>query len=150
MYCPSVHVTGMGHLPGSAGSSRIAVRWKMTPWSADLPNGCWTSRYWPAVTGRNGPGITPPGGWAFEFHNDHYPDIDDTSEVIMAIASVTLQADEEVRRRDAIDRGVVWLSALQCKNGGWAAFDKDNNAKYLTKLPFSDFGETLDPRLAPM
>ena len=88
---------------------------------------------------------TPPGGWAFEFHNDQYPDIDDTSEVIIALASVTLQGDEEVRQREAIERGVVWLSALQCKNGGWAAFDKDNNAKYLTKLPFSDFGETLDP-----
>ena len=88
---------------------------------------------------------TPPGGWAFEFHNDHYPDIDDTSEVIMALASATLEEGEESRRIEAIDRGIIWLSALQCKNGGWAAFDKDNNAKYLTKLPFSDFGETLDP-----
>ena len=114
---------------------------RSTQWLLDqqiLAGGDWQER------ARN----TPPGGWAFEFHNDHYPDIDDTSEVIMAIASVTLQADEEVRRRDAIDRGVVWLSALQCKNGGWAAFDKDNNAKYLTKLPFSDFGETLDPASA--
>jgi len=90
-------------------------------------------------------GDTPPGGWAFEFHNDHYPDIDDSSEVIMALASVSLPADEDVRRREAIERGVTWLSALQCGNGGWAAFDKDNDHKYLTKLPFSDFGETLDP-----
>ena len=88
---------------------------------------------------------TPPGGWAFEFHNDQYPDIDDTSEVIMALASVTLSGDEEARRVAAIDRGIAWLSALQCKNGGWAAFDKDNSTRYLTKLPFSDFGETLDP-----
>ena len=111
---------------------------RSTQWLLDqqiLAGGDWQERA----------GKTPPGGWAFEFHNDHYPDIDDTSEVIMALASVTLPADGEVRRREAIERGVVWLSALQCKNGGWAAFDKDNTAQYLAKLPFSDFGETLDP-----
>lgn len=86
-----------------------------------------------------------PGGWAFEFHNDHYPDIDDTSEVIMSLALMRLGHDEEPRRQRAIDRGVDWLLALQSKNGGWAAFDKDNNLEFLAKLPFSDFGETLDP-----
>ncbi len=88
---------------------------------------------------------TQPGGWAFEFHNDHYPDIDDTSEVIMALASIELSGDEEARRLAAIQRGAAWVEALQSKNGGWAAFDKDNNKQYLTKLPFFDFGETLDP-----
>ena len=85
-----------------------------------------------------------PGGWAFEFHNDHYPDIDDTSEVVMALDLARLP-EEEPRLRAAIQRGVDWVLALQSGNGGWAAFDKDDNRKYLTKLPFSDFGETLDP-----
>ena len=87
---------------------------------------------------------TPPGGWAFEFHNDQYPDIDDASEVVMAVAAVRLQSENESRRQCAIERGVAWLEALQSKNGGWGAFDKDNDSRYLTKLPFSDFGETLD------
>ena len=86
-----------------------------------------------------------PGGWAFEFHNNTYPDIDDASEVIMALALARLSPAEEPRREQAIRRGVDWLVALQSKNGGWAAFDKDNTRTYLTKLPFSDFGETLDP-----
>ena len=90
-------------------------------------------------------GKIPPGGWAFEFHNDHYPDIDDTSEVIMALAGVRMEPAGEVARVQAIERGVSWLLGMQCKNGGWAAFDKDNTSAYLTKLPFSDFGETLDP-----
>jgi len=86
-----------------------------------------------------------PGGWAFEFANDLYPDIDDTSEVIMALALARMSPEEEPRREQAIRRGVEWLLALQSKGGGWAAFDKDNTKKYLTKLPFADFGETLDP-----
>ena len=87
----------------------------------------------------------PPGGWAFEFNNDRYPDIDDTSEVIMALEAARLEPESQRRSQEAIQRGVTWLSGLQCKNGGWAAFDKDNDAKYLTKLPFSDFGEVVDP-----
>ncbi len=88
---------------------------------------------------------TSPGGWAFEFHNDKYPDIDDSSEVIIALDLARLGSEEDFRRADAIKRGLEWIEGLQCKNGGWAAFDKDNNKKHLTKLPFSDFGETLDP-----
>ena len=85
-----------------------------------------------------------PGGWAFEFYNDRYPDIDDVSEVIMALSAARLPSGGEERRQLSIDRGVAWLEALQSKNGGWGAFDKDNDSQYLTKLPFFDFGETLD------
>ena len=87
----------------------------------------------------------PPGGWAFEFHNNFYPDIDDAAEVIIALRQACLSPAEEPARRAAIQRGVHWLAALQCKNGGWAAFDKDNNRRYLSKLPFFDFGEVIDP-----
>lgn len=88
---------------------------------------------------------TQPGGWCFEFHNDVYPDIDDSSEVLMALAAVPLDPAQEPRRERAIASGVDWLVAMQSKNGGWAAFDKDNDRQYLAKLPFSDFGELLDP-----
>ena len=86
-----------------------------------------------------------PGGWSFEFDNLTYPDIDDASIVVMALNMVRLPDDEEPRRAESIRRGVEWMSGMQSKNGGWAAFDKDNNKQYLTKIPFSDFGETLDP-----
>ncbi len=87
-----------------------------------------------------------PGGWAFEFENDTYPDVDDTAEVIMALDMARLSDGvEEEGRINAINRGVDWLLAMQCKNGGWAAFDKDNDKAYIAKIPFSDFGETLDP-----
>ena len=88
---------------------------------------------------------TEPGGWAFEFHNDKYPDIDDSSEVIIALELARLSPGEAERRDRAVRRGVDWIEGLQSKNGGWAAFDKDNDKKYLTNLPFLDFGETLDP-----
>jgi squalene-hopene/tetraprenyl-beta-curcumene cyclase len=88
---------------------------------------------------------TQPGGWSFEFHNDQYPDIDDASEVVMALTSARLDPATDYLRERAIGRGVEWLLALQSKSGGWAAFDKDNGRKHLSMLPFSDFGETLDP-----
>ena len=85
-----------------------------------------------------------PGGWAFEFHNDLYPDIDDSAVVIVALLLADLGAGEAAKG-DVVRRGVDWMTALQCTNGGWAAFDKDNNRKYMVDLPFCDFGETLDP-----
>ncbi|MER5254338.1 MULTISPECIES: squalene--hopene cyclase [unclassified Streptomyces] len=84
-----------------------------------------------------------PGGWAFEFHNDNYPDIDDTAEVILALRRV----DHPDRRRmeDAIARGVRWNLGMQSKNGAWAAFDADNTSPFPNRLPFCDFGEVIDP-----
>ncbi len=87
----------------------------------------------------------PPGGWAFEFANDIYPDIDDAAEVIMALSMGRLDGEDEKRKSEAIGRGVQWVLAMQSHNGGWAAFDKDNDISYIAKIPFSDFGETLDP-----
>ena len=88
---------------------------------------------------------TLPGGWAFEFENDIYPDVDDAAEVIMALDMARLEGEDEGWRADAIKRGVEWVLSMQCGNGGWAAFDKDNDKGYIAKIPFSDFGETLDP-----
>ncbi|MGH3828922.1 MAG: squalene--hopene cyclase [Pseudonocardiaceae bacterium] len=80
-----------------------------------------------------------PGGWAFEFHNDTYPDTDDTAEVVLALRRVPL-AD-----RGAIDRGVAWLIGMQSRDGGWGAFDADNTRTLCMKLPFCDFGAVIDP-----
>lgn len=86
-----------------------------------------------------------PSGWAFEFENDLYPDIDDTAEVLMALYRTRLPPEEEARKGEAIARGVRWLLAMQSRNGGWGAFDKDNTREVLAHIPFADFGEVLDP-----
>jgi squalene-hopene/tetraprenyl-beta-curcumene cyclase len=85
----------------------------------------------------------PPGGWAFEFHNDNYPDIDDTAEVILALRRVN-HPDRE-RIEGAIARGARWTLGMQSRNGAWAAFDADNTSAFPNRLPFCDFGEVIDP-----
>ncbi len=84
-----------------------------------------------------------PGGWAFEFANDNYPDIDDTGEVVLALRRVAHTEPAAVSA--AIDRGVAWTVGMQCRDGGWAAFDVDNTRDLCRRLPFCDFGEVIDP-----
>jgi squalene-hopene/tetraprenyl-beta-curcumene cyclase len=84
-----------------------------------------------------------PGGWAFEFDNDGYPDIDDTAEVVLALRRVA-HPDPD-RLRGAVDRGVAWNIGMQSRDGGWGAFDADNTRLLVTKLPFCDFGAVIDP-----
>ncbi|MEN3010161.1 MAG: squalene--hopene cyclase [Candidatus Bipolaricaulaceae bacterium] len=83
-----------------------------------------------------------PGGWAFEFDNDRYPDTDDTAVVLMALLGVKLP---ERAKAFALERGLEWLLGMQSKNGGWGAFDRDNTKTFLREIPFADFGELLDP-----
>jgi squalene-hopene/tetraprenyl-beta-curcumene cyclase len=90
-------------------------------------------------------GTTPPGGWAFEFHNNCYPDIDDTAEVVMALNQAPVSPEQRPGREQAIARATAWLLGMQSKNGAWASFDKDNTRRYVSKIPFCDFGEMLDP-----
>ncbi|MEV4553390.1 squalene--hopene cyclase [Nonomuraea wenchangensis] len=85
------------------------------------------------------PGL-PPGGWAFEFDNDGYPDIDDTAEVILALRRVDVPGV-----RPAIERGVRWMAGMASSDGGFGAFDADNDRVLCTKLPFCDFGAVIDP-----
>ncbi|MFN8202158.1 MAG: squalene--hopene cyclase [Solirubrobacteraceae bacterium] len=80
-----------------------------------------------------------PGGWAFEFANDCYPDIDDTAEVIMALRRTAADAGAAIRR------GVDWTLGMQSRDGGWGAFDADNTRTLCTQLPFCDFGAVIDP-----
>ena len=93
-----------------------------------------------------------PGGWAFQYRNDHYPDLDDTAVVVMAfdrakdkLAPAGVGADGY---DEAIDRGIEWTVGLQSKNGGWGAFDADNTYDYLNNIPFADHGALLDPPTA--
>ncbi|MEV7565962.1 squalene--hopene cyclase [Streptomyces tanashiensis] len=88
------------------------------------------------------PGL-PPGGWAFEFHNDNYPDIDDTAEVLLALRRV--RHPDPARVEAAVARGARWTLGMQSKNGAWGAFDADNTSVFPNKLPFCDFGEVIDP-----
>ncbi|MEV7383364.1 squalene--hopene cyclase [Streptomyces lydicus] len=85
----------------------------------------------------------PSGGWAFEFENDNYPDIDDTAEVVLALRRV--QHPEPQRVEDAVQRAVRWNFGMQSRNGGWGAFDVDNTSPFPNRLPFCDFGEVIDP-----
>jgi squalene-hopene/tetraprenyl-beta-curcumene cyclase len=87
------------------------------------------------------PGLAP-AGWAFEFDNDGYPDVDDTAEVVLALRRVSWPADGI---KEASDRAIAWLTGMQSKDGGWAAFDADNTSRLVAKLPFCDFGEVVDP-----
>jgi len=110
------------------------VRWVLTrqvrvpgDWSVKLPD-------------------VKPGGWAFEYANNFYPDTDDTSVALMALAPFRSDPKWQAEGiEEAIQLGVDWLVAMQCKEGGWGAFDKDNDKKILAKIPFCDFGEALDP-----
>ncbi len=85
----------------------------------------------------------PPGGWAFQYENAHYPDVDDTAVVVMALH----RADKD-KYGGAIQRAVDWVIGMQSKNGGWGAFDADNTQDYLNHIPFADHGALLDPPTA--
>jgi squalene-hopene/tetraprenyl-beta-curcumene cyclase len=85
-----------------------------------------------------------PGGWAFQYTNPHYPDVDDTAVVVMA-----MDREQRLHRHDAfapsIARAREWIAGMQSRNGGWGAFDSENEYDYLNNIPFADHGALLDP-----
>jgi squalene-hopene/tetraprenyl-beta-curcumene cyclase len=83
-----------------------------------------------------------PGGFPFEFANDHYPDVDDTAVVALALRRA---APDNPECRAAADRGLAWARGMQSKGGGWGAFDADNTSSLPLRLPFCDFGAVIDP-----
>jgi squalene-hopene/tetraprenyl-beta-curcumene cyclase len=89
-----------------------------------------------------------PGGWAFQYRNAHYPDLDDTAVVIMAMDRARRDLGIGGRNDEAIARGIEWTVGLQSRNGGWGAFDADNVDDYLNNIPFADHGALLDPPTA--
>jgi squalene-hopene/tetraprenyl-beta-curcumene cyclase len=85
----------------------------------------------------------PGGGWPFQFRNDYYPDVDDTSAVAW-----TMEASEQPKYAETIRRAVRWICGMQSRNGGFGAFDVDNTHYYLNEIPFADHGALLDPPTA--
>ena len=79
-----------------------------------------------------------PGGWAFEFANDLYPDVDDAAVVCLALRELGMGGS-------AVERGLAWIAGMQSANGGWGAFDVDSTSDWLYRLPFCDFGAVIDP-----
>jgi len=82
-------------------------------------------------------------GWAFEFNNKHYPDVDDTYKVLLALG--VIEMPDEAAKKQAMERALAWAVSFQCKNGGFAAFDKDVTKKWLQDVPFADHNAILDP-----
>ncbi len=89
------------------------------------------------------PGLEP-GGWAFEFANVNYPDVDDTVEVVLALARLAGRQPLRAPIDGAIGRALRWVEGMQSSDGGWAAFDADNTRALVRELPFLDFGEVID------
>ncbi|WP_152045534.1 squalene--hopene cyclase [Aureimonas psammosilenae] len=89
-----------------------------------------------------------PGGWAFQYANPDYPDLDDTAVVAMAMDRLAKQGAVEGEFDEAVSRGAEWIGGLQSRNGGFAAFDADNTHHHLNYIPFADHGALLDPPTA--
>ncbi|NJM65181.1 MAG: squalene--hopene cyclase [Acaryochloris sp. RU_4_1] len=87
-----------------------------------------------------------PGGWAFEFDNRFYPDVDDTAVVVMALNEV--QLPDEQAKEAAIARAINWIATMQCRPGGWAAFDINNDQNWLNTIPYGDLKAMIDPNTA--
>jgi squalene-hopene/tetraprenyl-beta-curcumene cyclase len=84
-----------------------------------------------------------PAGWYFEFNNEFYPDVDDSAQVMLALSRV--KTSNESYQDKSVRRALDWILSMQCKNGGWASFDKDNNRMVFQQIPFADHNAMLDP-----
>jgi squalene-hopene/tetraprenyl-beta-curcumene cyclase len=89
---------------------------------------------------------TEPGGWYFEFNNEFYPDTDDTAQVLLALNKV--DNPRERYQHQVAERAIDWEFAMQCRNGGWGSFDKDNTKMIFQYIPFADHNAMLDPPTA--
>jgi len=88
------------------------------------------------------PGLEP-GGWAFEFANDWYPDVDDTAVILMTLKRIV--AKDPTAQERAVAAGMSWVLGMQSRNGGWGAFDTDNDSEFLNEIPFADMEAMIDP-----
>jgi squalene-hopene/tetraprenyl-beta-curcumene cyclase len=118
-----------GGAPATAAAER-ALDWVKTKQLLDEPGDWRISR----------PNL-PGGGWAFQFANGHYPDLDDTAVIVWAMH----QASDPARYSESLQRALDWLVGMQSTNGGFAAFDVDNVHYNLNLIPFADHGALLDP-----
>jgi len=92
------------------------------------------------------PAKVEPSGWVFEYNNEWNPDVDDTAMVLLALRQIA--TDDPAKRDECFARGLKWMMTFQCKDGGWAAFDKDCTKNILEKVPFADHNAMLDPECA--
>ncbi|SER04456.1 squalene-hopene/tetraprenyl-beta-curcumene cyclase [Nitrosomonas sp. Nm51] len=115
---------------------RAAMDWLLTKQVLDEP-GDWRDKC-PTLLG---------GGWAFQYANPHYPDLDDTAAVVWALVQAQMQAREDLQDayEQPVARAADWLAGMQSSNGGFAAFDVDNTCHYLNEIPFADHGALIDP-----
>nr|WFJ08636.1 putative squalene-hopene synthease [Cibotium barometz] len=88
------------------------------------------------------------GAWSFEFFNKWYPDVEDTAAVVMALEAIRLPPTAEPLKHGAMARAVKWITSMQCKAGGWASFDKDNNQVWFNSTPYGDLKALVDPNTA--
>jgi squalene-hopene/tetraprenyl-beta-curcumene cyclase len=125
--------------PAAAGGARRGLEWLLPRQILDIVGDWAASR----------PGVRP-GGWAFQYANAYYPDLDDTAVIVMGLdrAAQRPLADASSAYWQAIGRAREWILGLQSRNGGWSAFDADNTYAYLNNIPFSDHGALLDPPTA--
>jgi squalene-hopene/tetraprenyl-beta-curcumene cyclase len=124
--------------PGAEGAVRRGVEW-LLPRQVTEVRGDWAETR---------PGV-PPGGWAFQYANPHYPDVDDTAVVVLAMDRARrAQGRADPRWDAAIARATDWVVGMQSGNGGWGAFDADNTHHHLNSIPFADHGALLDPPTA--
>ena len=126
------HALGEAGDPGIDAALRRALAWLEHRQVLDIAGD------WAAAR----PGLRP-GGWAFQYANPHYPDVDDTAAV-----ALILDRFDRVRYRPAVERAAEWILGMQSRNGGWGAFDADNTHYRLNHIPFADHGALLDPPTA--
>ncbi|MFM7206559.1 MAG: squalene--hopene cyclase [Planctomycetaceae bacterium] len=129
-------VVARGGDPALRAAAGRAVEWLLANEIRD--RGDWAARV-----------AAEPSGWRFEYANRFYPDVDDTAMVVIALATWRASAaDDDVRRAAtdaALARAARWLEAMQNADGGWGAFDRDNNCEFLCKVPFADHNAMIDP-----
>ena len=127
----AVRALALAGFDASHPAMQSAVRWMLEEQISDLAPGDWRVKC----------NETRGNGWAFEFDNDAYPDIDDTTIVVLAL----LEGGDRDEVADSVERARRWTLAMRSKNGAWAAFDRDNTRELLYRMPFSDFGAMIDP-----
>jgi squalene-hopene/tetraprenyl-beta-curcumene cyclase len=127
----AVRALALAGFEASHPAMRRAVTWMLREQISDDAPGDWRLKC----------NETHGNGWAFEFDNDAYPDIDDTTVVVLAL----LEGGERTAVGSAVERARRWTLAMDCRNGAWAAFDRDNTRELLYDMPFSDFGAMIDP-----
>ena len=127
----AVRVLALAGFDASHPAMRRAVEWLVREQIPDDAPGDWRMKC----------GETRGNGWAFEFDNDAYPDIDDTTIVVLAL----LEGGDRSAIESAVERARRWTLAMDCRDGSWAAFDRDNTRELLYRMPFSDFGAMIDP-----